>query len=47
VKSRALRVQARADARRVAKTRRALAEKARRDERHQDKIKNEEAEEVP
>jgi hypothetical protein len=41
-KSRARRVQARADARRVANTRRELAEKARRDQRHRDKIKNEE-----
>jgi hypothetical protein len=35
-------VQARADARRIAKARAAAAEKARRDARHQAKIKNEE-----
>lgn len=37
--SRARRTQERADARRIANTRRALAEKARRDRRHAEKVK--------
>jgi hypothetical protein len=42
MKSRGARVQARAHARRIARVRRELAEKARRDALHQAKIKNDE-----